>query len=71
VQQVIYRAKETYQERERQRQGAAFAEHQRPSSTTAPAAASPAAELERLWQLVQTGAISQAEYESLKTRLLS
>jgi uncharacterized membrane protein YdbT with pleckstrin-like domain len=68
VQQVIYRAKEDFQQRERERQGEAYARHQSaPQTTPTPSAT---AELERLWNLLQSGAISQDEYETLKARLV-
>lgn len=71
VQQVIYRAKEDLQQRDRDRQGQALARHyQAPQPPVSPVQESVSAELERLWQLLQSGAISKPEYESLKSRLL-
>jgi uncharacterized membrane protein YdbT with pleckstrin-like domain len=67
VQQTIYRCKEGQADRQRSLQGAAIAQH---LGAGAPAAASVTEELDRLWGLCERGAISQAEYETLKSRLL-
>jgi uncharacterized membrane protein YdbT with pleckstrin-like domain len=68
VQQVIYRAKEDFQQRERERQGEAYARHQAPNNPVSSTSVSD--ELERLWGLLSRGAISQAEYDALKDKLL-
>lgn len=69
VQQMIYRAKEMFQEREHQRQGAAIAKEFGPSPFTQPT--SVGHELKQLWALCQSGGITQEEYETLKASVIA